>query len=301
MRSCLYENYRRIVHGDASAEPGRIVALDDLHFIDDLLFVDQSPIGRSSRSNAATYLKAYDEIRELLASTPDAQALALKPRDFSFNVAGGRCDVCEGTGRQVIDMHFLADVEVVCEACDGRRFKDHILGVHWNGHTVESILKLTVDQAVELFAETPRVLQGLEPLQRVGLGYLRLGQSTATLSGGEAQRLKLAAHIAEARTRDKRTMLLFDEPTTGLHPSDLDVLLRVFRRLTDEGFSLVVIEHNLQLIRQADYVIDMGPEGGERGGTVVCTGTPEEIAAHPLSLTGRYLLATPQPAGVTTP
>ncbi|MBI1292180.1 excinuclease ABC subunit A [bacterium] len=292
IKSCLYANYLHQAKGEANDEVGRIEALDDLHLIDDMLMVDQSPIGRSSRSNAATYLKAYDAIRELMANSSDGEALGLQPRDFSFNVAGGRCDVCEGTGRQVIDMHFLADIEVVCEACEGRRFKDHILTVQWNGHTIESILSLTVDQAVEVFRDHQRVLNGLVPLQRVGLGYLRLGQSTATLSGGEAQRLKLAAHIAEAGTRARRTMLLFDEPSTGLHPADLDVLMRVFRQLTDEGFSLVVIEHNLQLIRQADYVIDMGPEGGERGGMVVCTGTPEEIAAHPLSITGRYLRST---------
>jgi len=289
IKSCLYNNYVRNVKGEAVEDVGRVLELDNTHLIDDMVMVDQSPIGRSSRSNAATYLKAYDAIREILAGSPDGEALNLQPRDFSFNVTGGRCEACEGTGRQVIDMHFLADVEVVCETCEGRRFKDHILGVQWNGHTIESILALTVDQAVEVFHENRAVLNGLVPLQRVGLGYLRLGQSTATLSGGEAQRLKLAAHIAEAKTRSSRTLLLFDEPTTGLHPADLDVLLRVFRQLTDEGFSLVIIEHNLQLIRQCDYVIDMGPEGGDGGGMVVCTGTPEEIAAHPLSLTGRYL------------
>ena len=230
--------------------------------------VDQSPIGRSTRSNPATYLKAYDEIRNILSSTPEAQAMGLKPRDFSFNVSGGRCETCEG-----------------------RRFQDRILDIQWKGLNISRILDLTVAEACRIFEDHPRVLSGLEPLEQVGLGYLRLGQSTATLSGGEAQRLKLAAHLAGIGGR-KNTLLLFDEPTTGLHAADLDVLLKVFRRLLDEDFSLVIIEHNLHLVRQADYVIDMGPEGGDDGGRIVCEGTPEDITIHPESPTGRFLAMT---------
>ncbi|CAN5237998.1 excinuclease ABC subunit UvrA [soil metagenome] len=288
IKTCLYQNYLRSHLGDSSAEPGEILALEGLDQIDGIVMVDQSAIGRSSRSNAATYLKAYDGIRDLLASTPDSETAGLKPRDFSFNVPGGRCEACEGTGYQTIDMHFLADVEAPCDVCEGARFNDTVLDMKYNGLNVSGILELTVDEACLFFEKSPRILNGLEPLSEVGLGYLRLGQSTATLSGGEAQRLKLAAHIAGV-TGQKNMLLLFDEPTAGLHASDLDVLLKVFRRLLDRGFSLVVIEHNLQLIRQADYIIDMGPEGGEEGGRIVAEGTPEEIAAAPDSITGQYL------------
>ncbi|MEO8376235.1 MAG: hypothetical protein ABI579_01075 [Candidatus Sumerlaeota bacterium] len=256
--------------------------------VDEIVMVDQSPIGRSSRSNAATYLKAYDEIRNILSQTADAAAMGLKPRDFSFNVEGGRCETCEGTGRQVIDMHFLADVEVICEQCDGQRFQDRILDIKWKGMNISTILKLTVNEACDVFVDHAKVLNGLVPLAKVGLGYLRLGQSTATLSGGEAQRLKLASHLAGLGA-SKNSLLLFDEPTTGLHASDLDVLMKVFVRLLDEGYSLVIIEHNQQLIRQADYIIDLGPEGGEEGGRIVFEGTPEKIISHPESLTGKYL------------
>jgi excinuclease ABC subunit A len=288
IKSCLYGNWRRIVHGDAEAEAGRIRELQGIEQVADIVLVDQSPIGRSTRSNPATYLKAYDAIRKLLAGTPEAKTAGITERDFSFNVPGGRCEACEGTGRQTIDMHFLADVSVVCDVCEGRRFQPHVLEIEWQGRNVSQILDLTIDQACEFFAAHKRIVAGLAPMQRVGLGYLRLGQSTATLSGGEAQRLKLAAHLAEA-ANSHSTLLLFDEPTTGLHPADLDVLANVFQDLVDEGFSLVIIEHNLQLIRRADHVIDLGPEGGADGGTIVFAGTPEELAAHPTSLTGRHL------------
>ncbi len=288
IKTCLYENYRREVRGESAAEPGEILSLDGLEQIDDVIMIDQSPIGRSSRSNAATYLKAYDQIRTLLADTPHAKALGLRPRDFSFNVTGGRCEACEGTGRQTIDMHFLADVQVVCDVCEGRRFQDRVLEIEWNGYNISRILEMTVNEALDVFSKYRKIRAGLEPLARVGLGYLRLGQSTATLSGGEAQRLKLAAHLAETSRRGN-ALLLFDEPTTGLHAADLDVLIGVFQDLLLEGYSLVVIEHNLQLIRQADYVIDMGPDGGDEGGEIVAEGTPEEIAASKKSKTGRFL------------
>jgi excinuclease ABC subunit A len=288
IKSCLYDNFRRQHHGDLSKEPGSILSLEGLHQVSDIFMVDQSPIGRSSRSNAATYLKAYDQIRTLLAGTPQAKVMGLKPRDFSFNVVGGRCEACEGTGRQTIDMHFLADVAVVCDVCEGRRFQDHILEVELEGLNISRILELTVNEALSEFRPYRRIRAGLEPLARVGLGYLRLGQSTATLSGGEAQRLKLAAHLAGA-TGSKNALLLFDEPTTGLHSADLDVLLGVFEQLIRDGYHLVIIEHNLQLIRRADYIIDLGPEGGEEGGSLVCEGTPEQICAHPESMTGKFL------------
>ena len=288
IKTCFHQNYLREYKADSSAEPGEILSIDGIDRVDEIVMVDQSPIGRSSRSNAATYLKAYDEIRQILARTPDAAALNMTSRDFSFNVEGGRCETCEGTGRQVIDMHFLADVEVICEQCDGQRFQDRILDIQWKGMNISAILNLTVNEACDAFADYPKVLRGLEPLAKVGLGYLRLGQSTATLSGGEAQRLKLASHLAGLGA-SKNSLLLFDEPTTGLHASDLDVLMKVFTRLLDEGYSLVIIEHNLQLIRQADHIIDLGPEGGEEGGHIVFEGTPEQIISHPESLTGKYL------------
>lgn len=288
LKACFYENYRRSVLGESDADPGEILGMDGLERLDEVVMVDQSPIGRSSRSNPATYLKAYDQIRHLLGTSPDAKALGLTPRDFSFNVTGGRCESCEGTGFQTIDMHFLADVRILCDDCDGHRFQERVLEVEWNDRNVSAILDLTVEEAIRVFAPYQRIVSGLIPMEAVGLGYLRLGQSTATLSGGEAQRLKLAAHIATV-TSKKKTMLLFDEPTTGLHPADLDVLIDVFTNLVNRGFSLIVIEHNLQLIRNADWVIDMGPEGGAGGGQIVCEGTPEEIAGHPDSLTGTYL------------
>jgi excinuclease ABC subunit A len=285
---CLHGNYRR-ENGESNAEPGRINKLEGLDQIDDMILIDQSPIGRSSRSNAATYLKAYDGIRRLLAESSTARRKNLTARDFSFNVPGGRCETCEGTGRQIIDMQFLADVEVVCEVCDGARFQPHILDVDWQGRNITDILNLTVEEALDVFRSERAVIRGLQPLADVGLGYLRLGQATSTLSGGEAQRLKLASHLAEAGEMGGRVMLIFDEPTTGLHAADIEVLLRVFDQAIDRGFSLLVIEHNLELIRRADWVIDLGPEGGDQGGQLVAEGPPEAIAANPASLTGKFL------------
>lgn len=288
---CLYGNYRR-QKGDPEVETGKILRLEGVEAINDMIFVDQSPIGRSARSNPATYLKAWDAVRDLFASTREARRLGLRPRDFSFNVEGGRCEVCEGTGTQTIDMQFLADVTVTCEQCDGARFQDRILEIQYEGLNVNQVLDLTVSEAIRVFAGQAKIVRGLLPLVDVGLGYLRLGQSTATLSGGEAQRLKLASHLAQARKSDDsatNVLLLFDEPTTGLHPADLDVLLSVFDRLLDEGFSILVIEHNLELIAHADWIIDLGPEGGDEGGDVVATGPPESVSTHEGSHTARYL------------
>ncbi len=288
IQKCLYANYRRLFIGDPKVEPGEIDALEEFGDVFDIVMIDQSPIGRSSRSNAATYLKAYDKIRQLMASSPSAKALGLTAGDFSFNVAGGRCEACEGTGMQTIDMHFLADVSVTCDVCEGRRFQDQILQVEYNERTISQILSMTVNEALNFFKAHVQIRRGLEPLADVGLGYLRLGQSTATLSGGEAQRLKLASHLAD-RSDGTGTILLFDEPTTGLHPWDLDILLDVFERLVEDGYSLIIIEHNLQLISRSDYVIDLGPEGGEEGGNLVFEGTPEELLGCEKSITAQYL------------
>jgi len=287
---CLWANWRR-QKGDTNNEPGKIVALQGLEAVEDVILVDQEPIGRSSRSNAATYLKAYDGIRRLLADSPIGKRKNLAARDFSFNVEGGRCEKCEGTGRQVIDMQFLADVEVVCEVCDGRRFQERVLEAEFNGKNITAILDMTVEDAVAFFAEHPAIVRGLQPLADVGLGYLRLGQATNTLSGGEAQRLKLASHLAEAEGREGNLLLIFDEPTTGLHAADLEVLMNVFDRALDRGFSILAIEHNLELIRRADWIVDLGPEGGTGGGHIVAQGTPEDVAACEASLTGKHLRA----------
>lgn len=289
VKSCLWANYQRDVKGVSDVDPGHIAGLDRVDRVDDVILVDQEPIGRSSRSNAATYLKAYDGIRKLMAETREARRHGIEARDFSFNVRGGRCEACEGTGRQVIDMQFLADVEVVCDQCDGRRFQDRVLEIEYKGYNIDDILDLTVERAIDFFADQRAILRGLQPLADVGLGYLRLGQATNTLSGGEAQRLKLAAHLAQAEKKRGSVMLLFDEPTTGLHAADLEVLLSVFDQALSRGFSLVVIEHNLELIRRADWMIDLGPEGGDGGGRLVAEGTPEEVAANAESITGRFL------------
>ncbi|MDK2971856.1 MAG: excinuclease subunit [Candidatus Sumerlaeota bacterium] len=288
VKSCLWANYRR-ERGEVDVEPGRITGLEGFEAVGDVILVDQEPIGRSARSNAATYLKAYDGIRRLMAETSEAKHLGLEPRDFSFNVTGGRCEACEGTGRQVIDMQFLADVEVVCDACEGQRFQDRVLGVHWKGLNINGILDLTVEEAIGFFDGHRAIVRGLQPLADVGLGYLRLGQATNTLSGGEAQRLKLASHLALAGRGNANALLVFDEPTTGLHAADLEVLLAVFEQALEKGFSLLVIEHNLELIRRADWIIDLGPDGGPNGGRLVAQGPPEDIAACKQSLTGKYL------------
>ncbi|MCX7626149.1 MAG: excinuclease ABC subunit UvrA [Candidatus Sumerlaeaceae bacterium] len=267
---------------------GQCRAIKGFEQLDEVVLVDQSPIGRSIRSNPVTYVKAYDGIRKLFGSTREAKAAGLTSSAFSFNVPGGRCERCEGTGVVTYDMHFLSDVTLPCEICDGRRFQPHVLQVHWRGRNIAQVLEMTVDEAVEFFAEYPAITRCLQPLREVGLGYLRLGQSTATLSGGEAQRLKLAAYL-DVETSGQRTMMIFDEPTTGLHLADLDVLLGVFRRLVGRGYSLVVIEHNLELVRWADWVIDLGPEGGADGGYLIAAATPAELCWVEASHTGRFL------------
>jgi excinuclease ABC subunit A len=251
-----------------------------------VVLVDQTPIGRSPRSNPVTYLKAFDPIRELFAATREARARGLTPSHFSFNVPGGRCEACEGEGQVRVEMQFLADVFVPCEVCGGKRFKPQVLDVTYRGRNVHQVLDLTVREALSFFNASPKVLRRLHVLDEIGLGYLRLGQPATTLSGGEAQRIKIAAHLASAG--GERLLYILDEPTTGLHFDDIAKLLAAFRRLLQAGHTLLVIEHNLDVIKTADYVIDLGPEGGDEGGRVVATGTPEEIAVAGTH-TGRYL------------
>jgi len=252
-----------------------------------VVMVDQSPIGRTPRSNPVTYIKAFDLIRDLFACTPEAQKRGYTPGYFSFNVPGGRCETCQGDGTITVEMQFLADVELICEECKGTRYKSTILDIRYKGLNIHEVLQLTVREALSFFAETPRLAARLKVLQDVGLGYLRLGQSATTLSGGEAQRVKLAAHLAQATSEG--TLYIFDEPTTGLHFDDIAKLLAAFRRLIDNGASILIIEHNLDVIRSADWVIDLGPDGGDRGGQIVAQGTPEDIASVRNSYTGQYL------------
>ena len=261
--------------------------VDGAERLREIVLVDQSPIGRTPRSNPVTYIKAFDLIRALFASTKEAEKRGYTAGHFSFNIPGGRCETCQGDGTVTVEMQFLADVELVCEECKGTRYKSSILDIRYQGLNIYEVLQLTVDEAIRFFQPAPRVVSRLKVLSDVGLGYLRLGQSATTLSGGEAQRVKLAAHLAQASCEG--TLYIFDEPTTGLHFDDIAKLLGAFQRLIENGGSLLVIEHNLDVIRAADWVIDLGPEGGERGGYVVATGTPEQIAKAEGSWTGKYL------------
>jgi excinuclease ABC subunit A len=292
---------KRQTNGDPPVSPNwRGLEGDDL--IDDVILVDQSPIGRTPRSNPVTYIKAFDGIRDLFASLPEAKKRGFTAGHFSFNIPGGRCETCQGDGTVTVEMQFLADVELICEECKGARYKPQVLDVRYRGKNIHEVLNLTVREALHFFAGVPKVVEKLRVLEEVGLGYLRLGQSATTLSGGEAQRMKLAAHLQPASrdigrpsnsagpTRRRNRMLyIFDEPTTGLHFDDVSKLLSAFRRLIEAGGSILVIEHNLEVIKTADWVIDLGPEGGERGGYVVGTGPPEVIAKLPNSYTGKFL------------
>ena len=274
-----------------SQKPGNFDHISgDLSKIKSVEFIDQNPIGRSSRSNPITYLKAYDDIRNLYSKQPLAIKRDFKPRAFSFNTDGGRCDECKGEGKIKIEMQFMADVELECEACNGKRFKDEVLDIKYNGISIDQLLNLTVDDAISLFRKynQNRIVNKLIPLQSVGLGYVSLGQSSNTLSGGEAQRIKLASFIGKGEQIEK-TFFIFDEPTTGLHFHDIKKLLSTFEKLKVMGHSLLVIEHNLEMIKCADYIIDLGPEGGNKGGEVVAKGTPEQIIKSKDSYTGKYL------------
>jgi excinuclease ABC subunit A len=289
--------------GAGEPEPTHLFrTLSGVQHLNDVVLVDQSPIGRTPRSNPVTYIKAFDEIRALFAAQPDAKRKGFTAGSFSFNVPGGRCDVCEGDGTVTVEMQFLADVELPCEECGATRYKASILDIKYKGRNIHDVLNMTVKEALSYFAGHPKIVDKLYVLDEVGLGYVRLGQSATTLSGGEAQRVKLASHLAAARSAApraggneaaararSRTLYILDEPTTGLHFDDVQKLLAAFRKLIEGGGSLLVIEHNLDVIKSADWVIDMGPEGGSAGGEIVATGTPEEIAANPRSHTGRYL------------
>ncbi len=282
----LYAAVKR-AKGDWDRRVGTHRRLDGAEFISDIVLVDQQPIGRTPRSNPVTYLKAFDPIRELMASTRDAKSRGLTASHFSFNVPGGRCEACEGEGVVRVEMQFLADVFVPCDQCDGKRFRPQVLEVRYKGRNIDQVLDLTVHEALSFFAGSPKVTRRLQVLGEIGLGYLRLGQPATTLSGGEAQRIKLAAHLG-SRGGD-RMLYVLDEPTTGLHFDDIAKLLAAFRKLVTAGHSLLVIEHNLDVIKTADWVIDLGPEGGEAGGRVVAVGTPEQVAAAEGSYTGQYL------------
>jgi excinuclease ABC subunit A len=253
-------------------------------------YVDQNPIGRSSRSNPVTYIKAYDDIRDLFTKQKLSKIRGYLPKHFSFNVDGGRCETCKGDGEVTIEMQFMADVHLECETCGGKRFKKEILEVNFEGKNIDNILTMTIDDAVAFFKEhnQTKIIQKLQPLQDVGLGYVQLGQSSSTLSGGEAQRIKLASFLVKGTTKDK-ALFVFDEPTTGLHFHDIKKLLASFEALIEKGHSIIVIEHNLDLIKCADYIIDIGPEGGENGGNLMAFGTPEEVAKDKKSITGVYL------------
>jgi excinuclease ABC subunit A len=269
-------------------------------WIDEVVLVDQSPIGRTPRSNPVTYIKAFDAIRELFAALPESEKRGYSSGHFSFNIPGGRCDVCQGDGTVTVEMQFLADVELICEECKGTRYKPEVLEIRYHGKNIHEVLDLTVKEALHFFSGVPKIVEKLRVLEEVGLGYLRLGQSATTLSGGEAQRMKLAAHLQprmrdigkprkEQDRRQPRMLYIFDEPTTGLHFDDVSKLLAAFRRLIEAGGSIVVIEHNLDVIKTADWVIDLGPEGGSRGGEIVAEGPPEVIAEAPHSYTGQWL------------
>jgi excinuclease ABC subunit A len=273
--------------GEWNAHVGLFKEIKGAEFIDDVILVDQSPIGRTPRSNPVTYIKAYDAIREVFAGTNAAKTKGYNASHFSFNVPGGRCEICQGSGVVTIEMQFLADVELTCEDCRGMRFKSDVLEVKYKGKNIHEALQLTVREAIAFFKDVAKIVTRLKVLDAVGLGYLRLGQSATTLSGGEAQRVKLASHLAH-KTAD-RTLFIFDEPTTGLHFDDINKLLSAFRALIDNGGSLLVIEHNLDVIKTADHVIDLGPEGGVGGGEVIASGTPEDVAAVEASHTGQFL------------
>ena len=260
------------------------------HKIHHIEYVDQNPIGRSSRSNPVTYIKAYDDIRDLYAKEKLSKIRGYQPKHFSFNVDGGRCETCKGEGSINVEMVFMADVSLPCDTCNGKRFKKEVLEIYYEGKNIDDILTMTIDDAVTFFAETKqtKISQKLQPLQDVGLGYVQLGQSSSTLSGGEAQRIKLASFLVKGSTKEK-ALFVFDEPTTGLHFHDIKKLLTSFDALIDKGHSIIVIEHNLDLIKCADYIVDLGPEGGENGGQLLAVGTPEEIVKNPNSITAKYL------------
>ena len=286
VHDCLFEAIKIALHGGEPA-PGTGLLDAGTKWISEVVLVDQSPIGRTPRSNPVTYIKAFDHIRDVFASTREAQARGYNSGSFSFNIPGGRCETCQGDGTVTVEMQFLADVELICEDCKGTRYKSGVLEILYRGKNIYQVLQMTVREALLFFGNVSKITKKLKVLDEVGLGYLRLGQSATTLSGGEAQRIKLASYLA--RETSEKTIFIFDEPTTGLHFDDINKLLVAFRRLIEAGGTVLIIEHNLDVVKSADWIIDLGPEGGNAGGYVVATGTPEQIAENPASITGHFL------------
>ena len=271
----------------AKTIPGKHKEIKGMENLDKVIAIDQSPIGRTPRSNPATYTGVFTDIRMLYAATTDAKMRGFTPSRFSFNVKGGRCEACEGDGINKIEMHFLPDIYVPCEVCKGKRYNRETLEVHYRGKNIYDVLEMTVEEGIAFFENHDKIKRKLQTLYDVGLGYVKIGQPATTLSGGEAQRVKLASELSKRATG--KTVYILDEPTTGLHTADVHKLIDVLQKLTDGGNTVLVIEHNLDVIKTADYIIDMGPEGGSGGGTVIATGTPEDVAGNPVSYTGRYL------------
>ena len=286
INSILYESLAKTLNR-AQTSPGRHDRIEGAEVLDKVINIDQAPIGRTPRSNPATYTGLFNDIRELFATTPEAKARGYTAGRFSFNIKGGRCEACEGDGVKKIEMHFLPDVYVTCDVCKGRRYNKETLDIRYKGRTIYDVLEMTIEEGLHFFENLPRIYNRLKTLYEVGLGYIKIGQSSTTMSGGEAQRVKLAAELSKRSTG--KTLYILDEPTTGLHSDDVNRLVYVLSRLVDAGNSVVIIEHNLDLIKTADYIIDLGPEGGDGGGRIVTAGTPEEIAACPNSYTGQYL------------
>jgi excinuclease ABC subunit A len=282
----LYAAVARQLYGSA-VEPAPYESLSGIEQLDKVISVDQSPIGRTPRSNPATYTGLFTPIRELFAGVPEARTRGYDPGRFSFNIKGGRCEACQGDGLIKVEMHFLPDIYVPCDVCHGRRYNRETLEIRYKGRSIHDVLEMTVSEAATLFSAVPVIARKLQTLIDVGLGYLRLGQSATTLSGGEAQRVKLSLELSKRETG--RTLYILDEPTTGLHFHDIKLLLDVLRRLRDAGNSVVVIEHNLDVLKTADWIVDLGPEGGDGGGRIVAQGSPEQIAANKASYTGQYL------------
>ena len=271
----------------AVQEPLPYKSIEGLENIDKIVDVDQTPIGRTPRSNPATYTGVFGDIRTLFSELPEAKIRGYKPGRFSFNVKGGRCETCQGGGLKVIEMNFLPDVYVHCETCNGKRFNRETLEVRYKGKSISDVLEMTIDEAVEFFQPIPKIYNKVKTLQEVGLGYISLGQQSTTLSGGEAQRIKLATELSKKQTGN--TLYILDEPTTGLHFEDVKILMDAINRLVDLGNSFIIIEHNLDVIKLADHIIDIGPEGGKNGGKIVAEGTPEEIIKNKKSITGKFL------------
>jgi excinuclease ABC subunit A len=281
--------YRKLAHSlyRAHEKPGAHDSIEGMEYLDKVIDIDQSPIGRTPRSNPATYTNAFTGIRELFAQVPEARIRGYQPGRFSFNVKGGRCEACKGEGIVKIEMNFLPDVYVPCEVCKGKRYNREALEIHYKGKNISEVLDMTVEEAMGFFANVPSIFNKMKTLYDVGLGYMRLGQPATTLSGGEAQRVKLATELARRATG--RTMYILDEPTTGLHFADVERLLHVLQRLVDAGNSIIVIEHNMEVIKCADWILDLGPEGGDAGGQLIAQGTPEEVAENVQSFTGYFL------------